>query len=363
MSSSLLKLYILLTILVVAISLSLIHTRLVSDKNQNQSLTSKLLEKSSDFKNVATKETLHDLQEKVAPIVSPGVKIVTQALEETDYVKSEKNTNPCLTPTYYTLGAYDSRFAITKSAFEEEVIKAANVWNTASGKELFIYDKTGAKATLTVNLIYDYRQATTDKNSLLRNEIDNTTETAAQLEKEYKALEITFESKKAEYTKDAEAFTIRQKKYNDDVEYWNQKGGAPQDIYDTLTKEKEDLTAQAKLLDETHNSLKALLDTINTKIARYNELVAFANQNIDINNSTANKKFTEGSYSTLPSTISIFQFTDTVKLKRVLMHEFGHAIGLDHVEGKESIMYSINSGTSLLLSSFDKEALALACKQ
>lgn len=46
---------------------------------------------------------------------------------------------------------------------------------------------------------------------------------------------------------------------------------------------------------------------------------------------------------------------------RVLAHELGHALGLDHVDDKEAIMYQLNQGDNLTLSEADIKALKTKC--
>jgi hypothetical protein len=110
----------------------------------------------------------------------------------------------------------------------------------------------------------------------------------------------------------------------------------------------EELTTEQKLINE--------------KIDRYNELVRYINTKITELNSTAKKEFTEGNYNGLTNTITVFQYSTPVKLERMLTHEFGHALGIDHLSNENAIMYYLNSSNSLTLSSDDTQALKAVCK-
>ena len=68
---------------------------------------------------------------------------------------------PCSFPITYSIGNFDERFNINKTKFLSDINRAEKIWETEAKKELFQYVETGG--TLTVNLTYDERQATTDK--------------------------------------------------------------------------------------------------------------------------------------------------------------------------------------------------------
>lgn len=265
---------------------------------------------------------------------------------------------PCETQISYKLGRFDTEFGISKKDFLDKINKATALWNNAIGKPIFVYSENG---TLTVNLIFDSRQASTIRNTNIAAEISNTQSVASQLKEEFEEMERIFNVKKDAYLAEGEAFTVKQNAYNTTVNDWNLKGGAPKAEYDALMQQKTDLQNEANTLIAKQNELNALLGEINKRINRYNELVMYANSNVAIGNSIAKKKFTEGQYIPQSEEIDIYQFTDDVKLFRVIAHEFGHALGLDHNSNEASIMNGVNNATTTVLSNDDLASLRELC--
>ena len=286
---------------------------------------------------------------------------VNTTITETDNQRTTEVTNPCATPIPYTLGNIDSRFGLSKSSLLQTIQDAVSLWEDALGKKLFIYDSEGKSTSLKISLIYDSRQQLTDNNKLLAAEIENTKNAAETLKQEFEAMKITFLARKEDYTLRVETFNARQKIYNDTVISWNEKGGAPRAEYEALSLEKDYLEKETANIQLDKTNLESLLASINEKIAKYNEYIVFANQNVDINNSTANQKFTEGNYNSGTNKINIYQFSDVIKLKRVLAHELGHALGIDHTKNEKSIMYKINTATTTELTQEDIQALQDIC--
>jgi hypothetical protein len=60
--------------------------------------------------------------------------------------------------------------------------------------------------------------------------------------------------------------------------------------------------------------------------------------------------------------ITIYQYDNEYRLVRVLAHEFGHVLGLNHSKSTEAVMYPLIRSDSLALAVDDIAALKERCK-
>jgi hypothetical protein len=239
-----------------------------------------------------------------------------------------QDTRPCVHPIMYTLGTVDGRFGISNENLLKDASGAVALWNKAAGRTLFAYDPCGA---LPLNLIYDNRQ----KTAQLGNAIQQTESSHESQKAAIAMLEATYEADLA--------------RYNQQVDYWNARGGAPPSTYTELQSEKAALNQE--------------LAQINTQVATFNAETRQANQVIATYNAGASSQFEEGEYvrDSSGARIDVYEFSSNTQLIRLLAHEFGHSLGLDHNQNTESVMYPINKSTSLRLSAEDLSALKKLC--
>lgn len=274
---------------------------------------------------------------------------------------------PCQSPIYYSIGTFDERFGLSESEFLKIVGEAEEVWEEPMksylDNELLVYKTDGE---LKINLIYDDRQDATDTLHKMGLVINNTQASYDNLKSKYDSLKDEYQKQKANFETRASRLEQKRKAYEKDVESWNSHGGASGEEYDRLQ-------AQREAINNEVGNLKAIQDSLNQKGVQVNALATNLNKvasalNLKVN--TFNKigqefagEFEEGTYRSGPdgTAIDIYQFKDEGKLVRVLAHEFGHALGLEHVENAKAIMYRLNSGENKKLTQDDLNAIKTKC--
>lgn len=302
--------------------------------------------------------------------VAPGVSISDTPINEGNYEtlhRGESDTDesyrpaisPCVTPMSYKIGTFDSRFGLSQEYFLAIAKDAVRTWENSAGTSLFTYDPKNGQ--LTINLIYDERQATTVNLGYLALEIENTKQTAENIRQAYEIEKESYVKDSEQFNVEASSFQTRYNAYNDKVKSYNERGGATQLEYDAMMAELAQLKKESAAFDSRRDDLVKRMEEINVRVKKYNDLVAYVNTLIRRSNTSGGRTFTEGRFVPSTNTIDIYQYADETKLKRVLIHEFGHALGIGHVENVVSVMYSFNSGTSTSLSSEDIRALREVC--
>ncbi len=269
---------------------------------------------------------------------------------------------PCATPITYKLGSFDNRFGISREEFLKDISQSMSIWEKPIGIKLFQYSDKG---NLTINLIFDQRQADTIKNNGLKDILDQTKSIANSTNQEIISARTNYENKKQEYLQLVSNLEIVGKNYEGQVSYWNTQGGAPRDEYNKLQIEKNNLLTLQNQVETSRLEVNNLADNLNSLIQKYNSIASSANSAINNYNSEGHivGEFREGEYISDPKgeRINIYEFSNDTKLIRVLSHEFGHALNIEHNDNPKSIMYKLNEGDNKVLSKEDLQSLKTVC--
>src|ERR1700722_12679516 len=125
--------------------------------------------------------------------------------------------SPCAKPKTFRIGNIDPRFDISKPELIADAQQAASAWKNSQGMILLAYDPNSA---MPINMIYDQRQALDSQINTLNNQV---TQQKNSLSPEISA-----------YEQKVEDFKQKSNALNQQIQYWNTKGGAPQDTYNNI---------------------------------------------------------------------------------------------------------------------------------
>lgn len=271
---------------------------------------------------------------------------------------------PCQKTITYSISSVDSRFNLSKDQVLEYVQKAEKIWEDPAGKELFKYSPDG---DLKISLIYDDRQKTQDVLKTLGIKLNNDQATFNALKLKHEQLLAAYRQDKARIDALVSAYNANGKSYQDDVAYWNSRGGAPKNEYDALEKRRLALNNEHAVVNNAQTAFNASVEVLNSTASALNRLINSLNLQVDKYNAVGasnGDQYSEGIYSSDARgvKIDIYQFKDTEELVQLLAHELGHALGLDHLQNPEAIMYYLNEGVNEKITTDDLSALKTVCK-
>ncbi len=246
--------------------------------------------------------------------------------------------SPCDQPLRYKIGGVDSKFKISEEQFKSNVDQAGQIWSKAYGKPLFTYDP---QASLTISMVYDGRQSLSNQINQLE---DNLTQQKDSISPQIK-----------EYEKQSAEFKKKLDDLNKEIESWNQKGGAPADVYEQLTKRQKELKSEGE-------QLNALAKSLNRSTDEYNSQVSKLDQTVDKFNETLQFKPEEGIFDPARNAIEVYFYINQNELTHTLAHEMGHSLGMDHNQNSKSILFP-KTTKALTPSTDDLAALKEACRQ
>ncbi|MEX1027631.1 MAG: matrixin family metalloprotease [Candidatus Paceibacterota bacterium] len=285
--------------------------------------------------------------------------VITGAVGTLAYVAYEPH--PCLEPLRYSIGRVDKEFGLATTTFHAIIAEAEEPWEIASGKDLFVFDPT---ADFTINLIYDERQELTDEAREVREELEALRAERERVREEHRSLTARYDQEKNVFESMVRAYDEALSEYNEDVQQWNSRGGAPPSVAEELRARQRSLADARQELEAQQNEVNALIDQINRTAQNEQEIVEAFNEIVGVYRVRHGgaHEFEQGHAT--PNEINVYQFLQRSDLRLVLAHEFGHTLGIEHVDDPQAVMYRLmkeQASDPIVLTDTDLEMLAGAC--
>lgn len=286
------------------------------------------------------------------------------------YFIYERTVRPCDETLEYSIGRFDSQFGLSMEDFKSYVLESGLVWEKILDKKVFIYNPN---ADFKINLVYDERQLATVQKQKTEFGLSAVENVFKKLDADFIIFKSQYDNKVSTYETALSAYKRRKDAYDKKVAYWNSRGGALKDEFQSLEAERIYLNTEARKLNTEVSSINDMtrqLDTLlkerNLKAVEYNKIAADYNKKYNNGLEFNQAEYKSGNPPVQAGEINVYQFGNKKDLILALSHEFGHALGMGHVENPKSIMYYItgaNTETSPAPTTEDLIELNKVCKK
>jgi hypothetical protein len=270
---------------------------------------------------------------------------------------------PCSRPIALRLGQVDERFGLTRDEVLEALRQAEELWGRALSRSLFTHSPT---AGLTINLVYDERQQTTQSRERLRESMRKSQTAHAAVGRSYEQWRSTWDGRVRDFETLRAAYEERAQAYNAQVQQWNGRGGAPPEVHSSLEGERRKLEEMRRQLESDRAALEDFAGTVKSLADKGNTIAEGHNRTATTFNALygAPRQFHKGEFD--GREITVFEFHDAKDFTLVLAHELGHALGIGHVDDPTAVMHAVGGEQRvepLGLAAADVAALTTICRR
>ena len=238
-------------------------------------------------------------------------------------------------PITYVMGAYDARFGISQERFLQIAQEAKKIWEDAAARKLFVYADNGS---IKLNLVFDWRQEKLLEAKEEKSKLDEQGQSFDQLQRDYDQRGRSLDQMKRSFDESAQTYQNDLSIYNANVKRWNEGADHTDSQYQYLERRKKELEEEQSALERRRSELNTSGEELNKLGQHLEELSKKFNIEVQSYNGTfvQSRDFEKGVFD--GNAINIYEFEKEEDLRLTLVHEFGHALGFDHVENPKAIM-------------------------
>ena len=267
---------------------------------------------------------------------------------------------PCKKEIFYSIDKVDPGFNIDTKSLREAVDKSANLWNSLSNDKVFSYKETGA---VKISLVYDHRQKLVSERLKRKSELESNVAEFKYILNRLNLKKSSLENLSNSLKKDGAIYEAYLTNYNKRVSDSNKTGYITPDEANLFNGERVTLQKTQSDLVSKFDTLKLEIANLNKDVNIYNSSSTKLQNKIITFNKAKVEDFEQGNYNANDNKITVYEFENINNRVKVLTHELGHSLGIDHVTATSSIMYFTNITSSLTPSTEDINEFAKSCNK